>query len=83
MDAHVVFTFWRRVLRDQQLQQKLLAPDGLMHIANLALTDQERDVATAIWHNRATAYWPCEGFRYRSVSTSGSALRMYAPATSK
>lgn len=81
MDAEKVFRLWRRVLRDREFGDALLAPAGREHIAALGLDADEEAIALALHAHREAAYWPREGYRYRVISAARGALLAYAPLT--
>lgn len=80
MDAEKVFRLWRRVLRDQEYGDAVLAADREV-LADL--DPDERASALALREHREAAYWPREGYRYRVVSAIHAALRAHAPLTER
>jgi hypothetical protein len=83
MDAKKVFHLWRRILQEPEFQQIVFAPDGLEQIARLGLDPEEQEIAAAFHAQREAAYWPCEGYRYRLITTDIEALLSYAPLTGR
>src|SRR5690606_20354940 len=80
MDAEKVFRLWRRVLRDQEYGDAVLAADREV----LAGRDpDERAIALALREHREAAYWPREGYRYRVISAIHAALCAHAPLTER
>jgi len=79
MDAKTVWQTWRKILRDETLQQHLLTqqwPQPCDHF-----TSAEQEVITAYAHNIDRAKWFIENYQFRLVNSFINALETGAPLT--
>lgn len=83
MDAQRVFEFCRRLLHDQEFQERVLSPATADHLAELGLDPDDQAIAGAFHAQRDNAYWAFEGFRYRATTVATDSLVDYAPLTAR
>jgi SAM-dependent methyltransferase len=79
MDAEALFRIWRRILREDALQQAVFAPDFRERADELGLSPEELELAAEFRAHADLAHWALDGYRYRLVSATVSRVRANAP----
>lgn len=80
MDAKLVWHTWRKILRDEMLQQRVFDP-AWSGANDTSLSPAEQDVIAAYADSRDRAKWFIENYQFRLVNSFINALETGAPLT--
>lgn len=80
MDAKIVWHTWRKILRDESLQQQLITQQWQAEACN-AFTAEEQEVIAAYAKDIDRAKWFIENYQFRLVNSFINALETGAPLT--
>lgn len=80
MDAKIVWNTWRKILRNESLQQRLLNENWEFQNSD-AYLPEEKDVIAAYAENMNRAKWFIENYQFRLINSFVNALETGAPLT--
>ncbi|MFC5474500.1 hypothetical protein [Paraherbaspirillum soli] len=81
MNAHTVWTTWRRILREEPLHAAILSGDCTDLQQRFLLSDDEAEAALHYARDARSARWFVENYRFRMGNSFLNALETGAPLT--